>query len=61
MPKFEPDTEENTIEEIESKLYSSKELDIYYKLAKENNYDISTQIMELADKLFKLIESIVVN
>lgn len=61
MPKFNPDTDENTIEEIDAKLYTSKELDIFYKLAKEHNYDISIQIIELANKIFNLIESLVVN
>jgi len=55
MSKFKPDTYENEIEILTSKLYNENDLKIYYVLSKKSNFDISENIIEFLDKIYKVV------
>jgi hypothetical protein len=57
LPNSTPDTLVNEIEFLQIHLYKPSELAVYYKLAKENNFDLSQKILQWVKKLMKLISS----
>jgi hypothetical protein len=57
MPDYYPDTDVHEIDVVTEQLYTHKELENWYKMTKQNNYDLQGDIRTFVTKLLKMIQT----